>query len=84
MQAEAEQVFVHDVLYEYAAKLVRATRVHPMAELGVGRPGADAYDESVGVSEREKLRDAERYGAGVCGCGSAQDPPQCQSAGRDM
>lgn len=39
MQTEVEQVFVHDVLYEYAAKLVRATRVHPMAELGMSPRG---------------------------------------------
>ena len=39
MQTEAEQVFVHDVLYEYAAKLVRATRVHPMTELGMSPRG---------------------------------------------
>ncbi len=39
MQAEAEQVFVHDVLYEYAANLVRATRVHPMVELGMSPRG---------------------------------------------
>ena len=35
MQTEVEQVFVH----EYAAKLVRATRVHPMAELGMSPRG---------------------------------------------
>lgn len=39
MQAETDQVFVHDVLYEYAAKLVRATRVHPMIELGMSPRG---------------------------------------------
>ena len=39
MQAETEQVYVHDVLYEYAANLVRATRVHPMVELGMSPRG---------------------------------------------
>lgn len=42
MQQEAAQVYVHEVLYEYAAALVRATREHPMTELGISPRGGIA------------------------------------------
>ncbi len=35
MQQEVEQVFIHDAIYSYIAKLVAGTREHPMLELGV-------------------------------------------------
>ncbi|HIQ95633.1 MAG TPA: MoxR family ATPase [Candidatus Limivivens merdigallinarum] len=42
MQAEVEQVFIHDVLYQYIAHLVAATREHPMLQLGVSPRGTIA------------------------------------------
>lgn len=42
MQKEAEQVFIHDVIYTYIAKLVAATRDHPFLELGVSPRGTIA------------------------------------------
>ena len=39
MQREVEQVFIHDAIYSYIAKLVAATREHPMLELGVSPRG---------------------------------------------
>ena len=42
MQAEAEQVFVHDVIFAYIADLVTATRKHPMLDLGVSPRGTIA------------------------------------------
>ena len=35
MQGEVEQVFIHDAVYDYIARLVKATREHDMLELGV-------------------------------------------------
>lgn len=42
MQREAEQVFIHDVIYTYVARLVAATREHPLLELGVSPRGTIA------------------------------------------
>ena len=42
MQREAEAVFIHDMLYEYMSRLVRATREHPMVQLGVSPRGTIA------------------------------------------
>ena len=39
MQQEVEQVFIHDAIYSYIAKLVAGTREHPMLELGVSPRG---------------------------------------------
>lgn len=39
MQGEVEQVFIHDAVYDYIARLVKATREHDMLELGVSPRG---------------------------------------------
>lgn len=40
MQQEAEQVFLHDLIYKYVAALVQATREHPMLQAGASPRGA--------------------------------------------
>ena len=57
MQRETEQVFVHDVMYEYAADLVRATRQHPMAELGISPRGGLALIRMMKAAAYLKGRD---------------------------
>ena len=42
MQKETEQVFIHDVIYTYIAKLIAATRENPYLELGVSPRGTIA------------------------------------------
>lgn len=42
MQEETEQVYIHDVIYNYIAELIFATREHPMLELGVSPRGTIA------------------------------------------
>lgn len=37
---EANEVDVHDTIYEYVTRLVQATRTHPMVQLGVSPRGA--------------------------------------------
>lgn len=39
MQREAEGIFVHDAVYDYMARLVKATRDHEMLELGLSPRG---------------------------------------------
>ena len=39
MQQEVEEVFIHDAVYDYIARLVKATREHEMLELGVSPRG---------------------------------------------
>lgn len=40
MQEEAEETFIHDVIYQYIAALITATRNHPLIQLGVSPRGA--------------------------------------------
>ena len=42
LQKEVEQVFVHDVIFQYVAHLVAATREHPMLDLGISPRGTIA------------------------------------------
>lgn len=42
MQAEVEQIFVHDNIYEYIACLVKETREHEFVQLGVSPRGSIA------------------------------------------
>jgi MoxR-like ATPase len=42
LQKEVEQIFVHDVIYQYVAHLVAATREHPMLDLGISPRGTIA------------------------------------------
>lgn len=42
MQEEVEQIYIHDVIYNYIAELISATRQHPMLELGVSPRGTIA------------------------------------------
>lgn len=39
MQREAEEIFIHDAVYDYIARLVKATREHEMLELGLSPRG---------------------------------------------
>lgn len=39
LQQQAEQVFIHDAVYEYIAKLIKKTREHEMLELGISPRG---------------------------------------------
>lgn len=41
-QKEVEQVYVHDLIYEYVANLVKATRNHAWTELGISPRGSIA------------------------------------------
>ncbi len=40
LRKQVENVFIHDVVYEYIIRLANATRNHPMLELGVSPRGA--------------------------------------------
>ena len=42
MQEEVEEVFVHDRVYEYIARLVKATREEPLLKLGISPRGTIA------------------------------------------
>ena len=42
LQKEVEQVFVHDVIFQYVAHLVAATREHSMLDLGISPRGTIA------------------------------------------
>ena len=42
MQEETEQIYVHDILYSYMTQLTRATRKHPMVQLGASPRGTIA------------------------------------------
>lgn len=42
MQEEAEQIYVHDRIYEYIVELVRKTRKHEMTEIGISPRGTVA------------------------------------------
>lgn len=50
MQKEAEQVFIHDAVYDYLARLVAATREDPMLELGVSPRGTIALSRMAKAS----------------------------------
>lgn len=39
MQREVEEIFIHDAVYDYIARLVKATRDHEMLELGLSPRG---------------------------------------------
>jgi len=45
MQRETERIFIHDVLYNYIAKLIEATRNHDYLELGVSPRGTIAVSK---------------------------------------
>lgn len=47
MQKETYQVFIHDAIYSYIAKLIAATREHPLLELGVSPRGTIALTRMV-------------------------------------
>lgn len=57
MQKETEQVFIHDVLYSYVAKLIAATREDPMLELGVSPRGTLALTRMIKASAYINGRD---------------------------
>lgn len=40
LRKQVENVFIHDIVYEYIIRLANATRNHPMLELGVSPRGA--------------------------------------------
>lgn len=47
IQKEVEDVFIHDVIYEYIGKLVTETRNHPMIEMGISPRGTIALAKMV-------------------------------------
>lgn len=42
LQKEVEEMFIHDVIYQYIGELVTETRQHPMIELGISPRGTVA------------------------------------------
>ena len=50
MQEEVEQIYIHDVLYNYIAELIALTRRHPMLELGVSPRGTIALTRMLKAS----------------------------------
>lgn len=42
IQREVEEVYVHDVIYEYIGELITQTRIHPMIEVGISPRGTIA------------------------------------------
>jgi len=63
MQKETEQIFIHDALYNYIAKLIAATREHELLELGVSPRGTIAITKmaraSAYLSGRDYVRPAD-------------------------
>ena len=57
LQKETEQVFIHDVLYNYMAKLIASTREDPLLELGVSPRGTLALTRMVKASAYISGRD---------------------------
>ena len=56
LQKEVEQVFVHDVIFQYVAHLVAATREHPMLDLGISPRGTIALTRMAKASAYIKGR----------------------------
>lgn len=50
MQGEVEQIYIHDVIYNYIAELISMTRQHPMLELGVSPRGTIALTRMLKAS----------------------------------
>lgn len=42
LQEEVEEMYIHDVIYNYIGELVTETRKHPMIELGISPRGTVA------------------------------------------
>jgi len=55
-QKEVEKIFVHDVIYQYIAHLVAATREHPMLDLGISPRGTIALTKMAKASAYVKGR----------------------------
>lgn len=45
MREEVEQIYVHDMVYQYMGKLVEATRMHPLIRLGISPRGTIALSK---------------------------------------
>ena len=56
LQKEVEQVFVHDVIFQYVAHLVAETREHPMLDLGISPRGTIALTRMAKASAYIKGR----------------------------
>ena len=56
LQKEVEQVFVHDVIFQYVAHLVAAAREHPMLDLGISPRGTIALTRMAKASAYIKGR----------------------------
>ena len=56
LQKEVEQVFVHDVIFQYVAHLVAATREHSMLDLGISPRGTIALTRMAKASAYIKGR----------------------------
>ena len=57
MQNEVELVYLHDVIYSYIANLVKATREHPLIQLGVSPRGTIAINSMCKARAFLKERD---------------------------
>ena len=82
LQKEVENIYIHDVIYNYIGELVTETRKHPMIELGISPRGTVAL---------AKMTKAIAYlnGRNYCvpkdvqeilKCGKASHSAECKSA----
>ena len=85
MRKIVENLFVHDVLYQYIGKLVQATRQHEMIDLGAESQGNHIHyknGKGQSVSDGKNVCNPGGYYRSLSGCKRSQNPSERQGQGQ--